>query len=217
MKLNTKHTLTNLSCAVKKPMLALTAVSLLGLASPLFASSPTSGQLIIINSAGVVVNGSAGSTASSVKIVVSDSTGPCSTTPTVAYGGVVTVKWDSTKTHSTTQCNGITTVDVSALPTSSGVVQYDSTANSTPPATATAPTTFTAPTTAINNLALIVTGNASAATTNSATVWGSALGVAPIYATTNGALTTTGIMGSVGMEGVKAASLMQRYAITPAK
>ncbi|MDP1602615.1 MAG: hypothetical protein Q8M03_05065 [Legionella sp.] len=202
---------------LQKPLMALTAVSLLGLSSPLFASNPTSGQLVIINSLGVVVNGSAGSSASSAKVEVKDATGICSTTPTLAYGGVVTVKWDSSKVHSATQCTDITSVDVSAIKTSAGVVQYDSTANSTPPATATAATNFVAPTTPINNLALIITGKTSAAMTSSATSWGSALGVAPIYATTNGSLTTTGTMGAVGMAGLKAEGFMQRYAVRPAQ
>ncbi len=105
---------------------------------------------------------------------------------------------------------------MSAIKTSSGVVQYDSTANATPPATATAATNFVAPTTAINNLALIITGNASAAMTSSATSWGSALGVAPVYLTTNGRLSTTGIMGAVGMAGLKAEAHMLKYAIKPA-
>ncbi len=75
---------------------------------------------------------------------------------------------------------------------------------------------FTAPTTPINNLALLITGNASAAMTGSATSWGSALGVAPVYATTNGALVTTGIVGAVGMAGLKAEARMLQYAIKPA-
>lgn len=201
---------------LKKSCVAVAAVSLLGLSGSLFASNPTSGQLIIINSLGVVVNGSAGASASTAKVVVNDATGACSTTPIVAYGGVVTVKWDSTKTHSATQCTDITSVDVTALKTAANVVQYDSTANATPPATAVAATTFTAPTTPINNLALIVTGGTSAAMTGSATSWGSALGVAPIYLTTNGSLSTTGTMGAVGMEGIKAEDYMHRYAVMPA-
>lgn len=202
--------------AVKKTLVALTALSLFGLSATSHATAPTSGQLVLINSVGVVVNGSTGDSASGIKVVVNDATGPCSTTATVAYGGVITVKWDSTKTHSVTQCTGITSVDVSALKTASAVVQYDSTANATPPAVATAPTNFVAPTTAIANLALIVTGTTSAAMTNSATVWGSALGVAPTYLSTNGSLSVTGIMGAVGMEGFKAADLMRRYAVVPA-
>lgn len=201
---------------LKKSIVAIAAVSLIGLSGVTFASNPTSGQLVLINSVGVVVNGSAASSASSVKVVVNDATGPCSTTPILVYGGVVNVKWDASKTHSATQCTDITSVDVTALKTSSGVVQYDSTANSTPPATATAPTNFVAPTTPIANLALIVTGNASPAMTSSATSWGSALGVAPDYLATNGALNTTGIMGAVGMEGIKAEAIMHRYAIMPA-
>lgn len=203
----------NLSGVLKTSFVALTTVSLLGLSSSLFAT--TSGQVVIINSIGVVVSGSSGATASSATVVVNDSTGPCSTS-TVAYGGVVTVSWNAANTHSATKCTNIASVDISAIKTTSGVVQYDSTANATPPATATAPVNFTAPTTAINNLALIVTGTTSAAMTNSATSWGSALGVAPVYATTNGRLTTTGIVGAVGMAGLKAEARMLQYGIRPA-
>lgn len=214
MDSNTKTAQNKLTRVVKNSARTLSAVTLLTASGAIFA---TTGQLVLINSLGVVVSGNAGGTASAVKVVVNDSTGVCSTTNTLAYGGVLTVKWDDTKTHSTTQCTGITSVDVSALPTtSSGVVQYDSTANTTPPATATAPTNFVAPTTAIANLALIITGKTSAAMTNSATSWGSAVGVAPIYLTTNGTISTTGIMGAVGSEGFKASALMQRYGVRPA-
>lgn len=189
-------------------------VALLGLSAPIFASNPTSGQLIVVNGVASVVNGGTGDSASAVKVVVNDATGPCSTTTSLAYKGTVVVSWAASNTHSATSCTGITSVDVSAIKTIS-VVQYDSTANTTPPATATAPTTFTAPTTPITNLALIVTGGASPATTGSATVWGSALGVKPIYDTNNGALTTTGIMGSVGSAGLKAEAIMRRFAVIP--
>jgi hypothetical protein len=189
-------------------------VALLGIGAPLFASNPTSGQLVIINGLANIVNGSAGETASAIKVVVNDSTGPCSTTASVAYKGTVTVSWAASNTHSATSCTNITSVDVSALKTVT-VVQYDSTANSTPPAVATAATNFVAPTTPITNLSLIVTGGASPATTGSATVWGAALGVKPVYDTNNGSLTTTGIMGGVGAAGLKAEAIMRRYAITP--
>jgi len=189
-------------------------LAMLGLGTVAFASNPTSGQLVVINGLANVVNGGTGGTASSVKVIVNDATGPCSTTASIAYKGTVTVAWNAANTHSTTSCTGITSVEVSALKTTS-TVQYDSTANATPPAVATAATTFTAPTTPITNLTLIVTGGASAATTGSATVWGSALGVKPIYDTNNGALTTTGIMGSVGASGLKAEQVMRRFAIKP--
>lgn len=201
---------------LKKSVVAIAAVSMIGLSSGAFASDPTSGQLLLVNSVGFVLNGSAGASASSVKVVVNDSTGPCSTTPILAYQGVVTVKWDANKTHSTTQCTNITSVDVTALKTTAGTVQYDSTANATPPATAVAATNFVAPTTPISNLALIVTGATSPAMTSSATSWGSALGVKPVYETDNGAINTTGVMGAIGIAGMKAESMMHRYAIMPA-
>lgn len=216
MELNIGTKRNNLSLKLKGSFVALTAVSLIGLSSSVFATAPTSGQLVLINSLGVVVNGSPGSSASNVLVTISDATGVCTTISTLAYGGVATVAWNAANTHSATKCTDITSVNVSALKTSSGVVQYDSTANATPPATATAATVFTAPTTAISNLALIITGGTSAAMTGSATSWGSALGVAPIYLTTNGSLSTTGTMGAVGMAGLKAASHMLRYGIIPA-
>lgn len=197
----------------KKGILGL-STALLILASS--SVSAASGQLLIINSVGVVAGGGTGASASSVKVVVNDATGPCNTTGTLVYGGVLNVKWDDTKVHSATQCTDITSVDVTALKTSSGVVQYDSTANATPPEVATAATNFDAPTTKIANLALIVTGNASPAMTNSATSWGSALGVAPVYLASNGFIDTTGVMGAVGIIGLKADRLMRQYAITPA-
>lgn len=189
--------------------------SLLGLAAPVFASAPVNGLLVIVNGAASVTNGAVGNSATPVKVEVKDSTGVCSTTASLAYKGTVVVSWAASNVHSLTSCTNIVTVDVTPLKTLSGTVQYDSTANSTPPAVATAATTFTAPTTAITNLALIVTGGASPATTNSATVWGSALGVKPIYDTTNGALTTTGILGSVGSGGLRAEQIMRSYAVIP--
>lgn len=189
--------------------------SLLGLSGAALASPPVNGLLVIVNGVASVTDGAVGNSATPVKVEVKDSTGICSTTASLAYKGTVVVQWAASNTHSLTSCTNIVSVDVTPLKTSTGTVQYDSTANTTPPAVATAATTFTAPTTAITNLALIVTGGASPATTNSATVWGSALGVKPIYDTTNGALTTTGIMGSVGSAGLKAEQIMRRYAVIP--
>ncbi|TAL64168.1 MAG: hypothetical protein EPN84_03785 [Legionella sp.] len=199
----------------KKIAAAFIALSSMGMSGSLLASPPTSGQLVLINSLGVVVNGNLGGTASSIMIQISDSTGVCATTAALVYGGVVIVPWNAANVHSATKCTDITSVAVSALKTSSGLIQYDSTANTTPPAVATAPTVFLAPTTAIANLALIVTGNNSPAMVNSATSWGSALGVAPVYLTTNGSISVTGIMGGVGSSGIRASAKMLEYGIVP--
>lgn len=182
-----------------------------------FASNPTSGQLVLINSLGVVVNGSLGGSASNISVQVSDSTGVCSTTASLTYSGVLTIPWNNAFVHSATKCTDIVSVAVTALKTTSGVVQYDSTANPTPPAVATAATVFTAPTTPIANIVLIVTGNASPAMVNSATSWGSALGIAPVYLVSNGSISVTGVMGGVGIEGYRAESHMLKYGIIPAK
>lgn len=202
----------------RKHFLVLAMVtSLTGWSTSLFASNPTSGQMVLINSLGVMVNGSLGATASNIMVQVFDSTGVCATTNSLAYGGVITVQWNNAFTHSATRCTNIDSVNVSALRTTSGFVQYDSTANATPPATATAPTTFLAPTTPIANIVLIVTGNASPAMVNSTTSWGSGLGVPPVYLTTNGNISVTGIMGGVGSAGVKAEQHMLKYGIIPAR
>jgi len=200
----------------KNTFVLLIMASGLSLATPLYASNPTSGQMILINSLGVIVNGNLGGSASSILVQVNDTTGLCSTTSSLVYGGVITVPWNNANVHSATKCTNIVSVNVSALKTTSGVVQYDSTANATPPVTATAPTVFTAPTTPIANIALIVTGVASPAMVNSATSWGSALGVAPVYLVSNGNISVTGTMGGVGMEGVRAEARMLRYGIMPA-
>jgi hypothetical protein len=190
-------------------------VALLGLAAPVLATNPTSGQLIIVNGLANVINGTPGNSASSVNVQVSDSTGVCSTTATLAYKGSVTVTWAAANTHSATSCTNITSVAVSALKTSTNTVQYDSTANSTPPATATAATSYTAPTTPITNLALIVTGSGTGSSTGSTTTWGISAGTAPVYSAGNGSLTTTGVMGGVGSQGLKAEAVMHRFDVAP--
>jgi hypothetical protein len=195
---------------------AVLAFSLLGVSHSALASDPTSGKLIIVNSLGIVVNGSAGDSASAIKIEVKDDATVCSTTTSLAYGGVVTISWDASNAPSPTKCSQITSVDVTALKTTaSGKVQYDATAT-TPAATATAATTFTAPTTPIANLVLVVTGNGGAENTGSTTNWGSAQGTKPIYSAVNGSITTTGVMSASGTSGLHAATKMLQHNITPA-
>lgn len=204
----------NIGLQLARPILT---AALLGLISPLFASNPVSGQLVVINGLACLVNGSVGESASSVKIVVNDSTGPCSTTATVVYRGFVVVPWANSNIHSANSCTDIVSVEVTALKKASGLIQYDSIANTTPPAVATAATMFIAPTTPITNLSLIITGGASPATVGSATAWNIALGVKPVYDTTNGSIVTTGIMGGVGSSGFKAEQVMRRYSVNPAQ
>lgn len=194
--------------------IGLAVFSLMGLSNPSHADN---GQLVLINSLGVVVNGSLGGSASSIYVQVSDATGVCATVPSLAYGGVMTTTWNSANVHSATKCTDITSVAVTALKTSSGVVQFDSTANPAPPAVATAPTVFTAPTTPVANVVLIITGNGSPMMTNSATSWGAAAGVAPVYLVSNGSISVTGVMGGVGSIGLKAKTEMLKYGIVPVK
>lgn len=209
--------------ATKRTFLRSTLAVALFASGAAFAVGPTSGQLVIVNSLGNVVSstGNAGATASSFSVVVSDATGPCSTTASVAYNGTVVVKWSASATHSSTSCTDIASVAVTPLKTTVGTtstIVYDSVTTTTVPATtATAAITFTPPTTAYANMALIVNGSGTpaSAVTAGATVWGVGAASAPVFATGNGALATVGVPGAVGAYGLKAESIMRRYAIIP--
>lgn len=200
-----------------------TLVIALFASSSAFAAGATSGQLVIINGLSNVdaTSGNAGSTASAISVVVSDSTGPCSTTATVAYNGTVTVKWSASNTHSSTSCTGISSVAITPLKTTIGTIStivYDNVSTTTVPATtATGPITYTPPTTTYGNLALIVTGtgNPSSAVTASATSWGIGAATAPVFDTNNGSLTTVGVPGASGTYGIRAEEIMRHYAIQP--
>lgn len=209
--------------ATKRTLLKSTLAVALLTSGVAFATGPTSGQLVIVNGLGNVVaaTGNSGATASSVSVVVSDATGPCSTTATLAYNGTVVVKWSASATHSTTSCTGISSVAVTPLKTTVGSVStivYDSVTTTTVPATtATAAVTFTPPTTAYENIALIIngTGTPASAVTASGTAWGVPAAAAPVFNTGNGALTTVGMPGAVGAYGLKAENIMRRYAVLP--
>lgn len=209
--------------ATKRTFLKSTLAVALLASGAAFAVSPTSGQLVIVNSMGDVdaTTGTVGASASSFSVVVSDATGPCSTTATVAYNGTVTVKWNASATHSTTSCTGISSVAVTPLKTSVGTVSsivYDNATTTTvPAATATAAITFTPPTTVYENMALVVNGNGTpaAAVVASATAWGVGAASAPVFQASNGALTTVGVPGAIGAYGLKAAKLMRSYAVIP--
>lgn len=214
----------NVNMELKNTFLKSAVVVALIASGSVFAAGAKSGQLVIVNALGNVdASGYVGSSASSVNIVVSDSTGPCSTTANVAYNGVVTVKWNSASTHSSTVCTDITSVAVTPIKATIGSVTtiiYDSVSTTTVPATtATAAISYTPPTTAYGNLALIVsgTGSPAGAVTASATVWGVGAASAPVFDTGNGSLTTMGVPGGLGAYGVKAESIMRQYAITPYK
>ena len=211
--------------ATKRTFLKSTlAVALLASGAVFATSGPTSGQLVIVNSLGDVdaTSGTVGATASSVSVVVSDSSGACSTTTSLAYNGTVTVKWNTSATHSATSCTGIASVAVTPLKTNVGAMStivYDASTGSAPITTAAAGgVPFAAPTVAYENMVLIVNGSGvpSSTVTASSTVWGVATAAAvPVFSTSNGALTTVGVPGAVGAYGLKAEKLMRRYAIVP--
>lgn len=209
--------------ATKRKFLKSTLAVALFASSAAFAVGPTSGQLVIINSLGNVVSatGNVGASASSFSVVVSDATGPCSTTASVAYNGTVTVKWSATATHSTTSCTGISSVAVTPIKATVGTIStiiYDSVTSTTVPATtATAAITFTPPTTVYENMALIINGNGTpgSAVTASATAWGVGAASAPVFNAGNGALTTVGVPGAIGAYGLKAERMMNRFEIAP--
>lgn len=199
------------------------AVALLASGTAAFAVGPTSGQLVIVNSLSNVVSatGNSGATASSVSVVVSDATGPCSTTANLAYNGTVVVKWSASATHSATSCTDIASVAVTPIKTTVGSIStivYDSVTTTTIPAvTATAAITFTAPTTDYANLALVINGSGTpaSAVTASATAWGVGAASAPVFNAGNGALGTVGIPGAMGAYGLKAEKMMRRFAVIP--
>lgn len=212
-------------------MVALLATG--GMATASTSPLPSDGQLVIINSLGNVANGttSAGATASSVSVVVSDGVGPCATIASIAFGGTATVKWSTTGTHTTTKCvvtpgSGITSIDVKPLKTTIGTIStiaYDSVNTTTiPAATATGAITFTAPTQGYQNMAVVINGNGtpSSPAAATATAWGNPTGAttqpqAPIFDTGNGALATVGVPGVQGANGFKAERLMRRHGVLP--
>lgn len=191
------------------------------LASSTAFAAVTSGQLVIVNGLGNIDSaGRVGSTASSVSVVVSDATGPCSTTTTLTYNGTVVVKWSAANTHSATVCTDITSVAVTPLKTSIGsmsTIVYNSDSSATVPATTATAVTFTAPTTAYVNLALIITGTGSPsnAVTASDKTWGVGAASAPVFDAANGSLTTMGVPGASGTYGINAENIMRQYAVLP--
>ncbi len=207
--------------ATKNTFLKSTIAVALLASGAAFAAAPNSGQLVIVNGLANVSSGTVGASASSVSVVVSDATGPCSTTASVAYGGTVVVKWATANTHSATSCTDITSVAVTPLKQTVGTLStiiYDSVTSTTiPAATATAAISFTAPTTAYANMALVVNGNGvpAAPVVASATAWGVGTAAAPTFAAANGALTAPGVPGAVGAYGLKAEKIMRRYAVVP--
>ncbi|BCA95333.1 hypothetical protein TUM19329_16940 [Legionella antarctica] len=197
-------------------------IALMGLWGTPFAVPVTSGQLVIINSLGnASTTGNIGTSASSISVVVSDSTGPCSTISTVIYNGTAVVKWSSSAIHSATVCTGISSVEVTPLKTTIGTIStivYDSVNTTTVPSlTATAAITYLPPTTPYANLALIVSGSGvpAAPIAASATAWGVNAAIAPVFDTGNGSLTNVGVPGGIGAGGLRAENIMRRYAVIP--
>jgi hypothetical protein len=194
----------------------------MGLWGTLFAVPVTSGQLIIINGLGnASTTGNIGTSASSISVVVSDSTGPCSTISTVVYNGTAVVKWSSSAVHSATVCTDISSVAVTPLKTTIGTIStivYDSVNTTTVPAlTATSAITYLPTTTAYANIALIVSGAGVPVSSipASATAWGVGAAMVPVFDTGNGALTNVGVPGGIGAGGLKAEKIMRRYAVIP--
>ncbi|MFJ1267647.1 hypothetical protein ACD661_03630 [Legionella lytica] len=197
------------------------AIALTFLASESVFSAITSGQITIINGlANESVSGT-GTTASNINVQVSDAVGLCSTTRTVNYNGSTIVKWDSTKTHSITQCIGITSVKVTPLKGYVGTLNtivYDVTPTTTVPAlTASGATIYTAPTNPMSNLVLMVTGTGNPGSNQavSGTTWGINAAVVPVFDIKNGALTTVGVPGGMGLAGFQAEQAARLYGVLP--
>jgi hypothetical protein len=197
------------------------AIALTFLASESAFSAITSGQITIINGLANETGSGIGATASSINVQVADATGFCATTRTVNYNGSTVVKWDSTKAHSTTQCTGISSVKITPLKSRVGTVNtivYDTTTSTTVPAlTASGATTYTAPTNRKSNLVLLITGsgNPSSNQVVSGTAWGINAASTPVFDIKNGALTTVGVPGGMGMAGFQAEQTARLYGVLP--
>ena len=195
-----------------------------------FAIAPSSGQLVIVNNLGSDGGaGNTGLTQSNIMIKVYDhanSTQPCTTVKSLAYGGVTIVRWASTGVHSTTFCTGtgagtaaIYQVHITPLPRLIGntnQVIYDATAH--PPQASANPIVFTPPTTIYGNIVLVVNGNGMPITTSGqtadATHWGFTINPAtPVFDVGNGGIVTTGIPGVSGAYGLEAEKLLMHYEV----
>lgn len=194
-----------------------------------FAVSPASGQLIIVNNLSNVTSaGNAGSTESGIKVEVYDTANsiqPC-TTVTLPYNGVTIVRWFAIGVHSSTSCAGtgigsaaISHVNITPLARVIGntaQVVYDAAPHL--PQTKASPITFTPPTFIYENIALVISGNGSPSTTSGQTAdqthWGFTINPAtPIFDAGNGAIAITGVPGVEGAYGVTAGKLLKRYGI----
>ncbi|EHL31069.1 hypothetical protein LDG_6871 [Legionella drancourtii LLAP12] len=192
----------------------------------IFAVSPSTGQLVIVNKLG---NGTAGLTQSSIKIEVYDfanSTQPCTTVANLPYNGVTIVRWAATGVHRSTFCTGtgsgtaaIYQVKITPLQNIIGQtaqVVYDATTH-TPQAVA-SPIIFTPPTIVYGNMALVINGTGTPNTTSGQTAdqthWGFTVNpTTPVFDTGNGAVLITGIPGVAGAYGLEAEKLLRSYGI----
>lgn len=216
--------------SMKNNLLKSTAFFALLASQTIFAIAPSTGQLVIVNNLGS--DGSAGNTGltqSNIMIKVYDhanSTQPCTTVKSLAYGGITIVRWASTGVHSTTFCTGtgpgtaaIYQVQITPLPRLIGntsQVIYDATAHI--PQSGANPILFTPPTTIYGNIVLVVNGNGTPITTSGqmadATHWGFTVNpVTPVFDSGNGGILTTGIPGASGAYGLEAEKILTRYDI----
>lgn len=194
----------------------------------IFAASPDTGQLVIVNNlANVTSAGNAGITQSSIKIEVydtADSTQPCTTVANLPYHGVTIVRWSAIGVHRSTFCTGtgsgtaaIYQVNITPLPKTIGrtaQIIYDATTN-TPQAIA-SPITFTPPTVVYGNIALVINGNGTPNTMSGQiadqTHWGFTVNpTTPVFDPGNGAVLITGIPGASGAYGLKAEKLLRKF------
>lgn len=196
----------------------------------IFAITPSTGQLVIINNLGSDGGvGNTGLTQSNIMIKVYDhanNSQPCTTVKSLAYGGVTIIRWASTGVHRTTFCTGtgpgtaaIYQVQITPLPRLIGntnQVIYDATA--TTPQSSANPIIFTPPTTIYGNIVLVVNGNGTPITSSGqmadATHWGFTVNpVTPVFDSGNGGILTTGIPGASGAYGLEAEKILRRYDI----
>ncbi|MFT4058144.1 MAG: hypothetical protein QM652_01195 [Legionella sp.] len=209
------------------------AAILLASGTTIFATSPSQGQLVLINGLdNLSSTNSDTASRSNIMVKVFDThtpTSPCYTVAILGYNNVAIIKWQANGIHNAASCAGtgigtaaLSKIEITPLSKLVGnkvTVVYDATVDTNVPKAKASPITFMPPTTIYRNMTLIINGSGipnTAGQTADSTHWGFTVSpTSPIFATSNGALITTGIPGAVGASGLKAENLMRRYGIIP--
>lgn len=205
---------------IRSRALMLCATAVLFNSPAIFASSATSGSLVIYNGLANVSSATGiGYTASPIKVQVYDvstSTAPCTTVNNVAYNGVIVVPWNANNTHASNVCSTIASVTITPLANPVlGTVIYGATTVLSASGSATGSVSYAVPTTLYSNMVLMPIGYTTAATSASATTWSNILGVAPTFNAGGGDLASAGVPGVSALNNFRARAFMLSQGIQP--